>query len=440
MIIPVVPDLQPRLTEHVHHLLGVTAWLFVVRTVLLSTIYYTVLRKKLGHKLWHFLRRRWSEAAATLTTGVLLTVPLALVIICERYLFRVEKNYVFEGVLRLGELDRLIRDDFPTFDEALAVFIVLACYWILDNFHELRALSRKHKGGRQRPKAVKGALASGRWLRCFHAMRVKWRRRTGKMRRRVSCQTWYYVLFHLLAVTLMFTVLSGLVAGKSRVSDSTLVAMAESPLRARIQSLAEKAGVNHVPVDVAHVSRQTSEMNAYGRHRIFGAGIIMYDTTLDRLSGNELLFVVSHELYHVKQLPGYVVVVASAIVITLALGIVFGPPRRRRYARPAKLTADELSEQFTHALPRYLCVGVAAWLIFQGAACALERWHEAEADRFAVRLTRGEGVSLDDVRTALTKINESGFNDPSPPYMFQLLFNDHPSLKERLRNVEAVSR
>jgi Zn-dependent protease with chaperone function len=90
--------------------------------------------------------------------------------------------------------------------------------------------------------------------------------------------------------------------------------------------------------------------------------------------------------------------------------------------------------------PRYLCLGVVAWLIFQGASCALQRWHEAEADRFAVRLTWGEAVSLDDVRVALTKINESGLNDPSPPYLFQMLFNDHPSLRERLRNIEAVSR
>lgn len=435
------PDLPPRLTEHVHHLMGVTAWLFVARTVLLSTFYYIVLRQKLGHKLWQILRRHRSEAVATLATGILLTIPLALVITLERYLFRVEKNYILEGVLRLNEVDRLIRDNFPTFDEALTVVAVLIGYWLLDNFYELWALNRKQKGGWQWLEAVKRFITSRRWVRCFHAMRVKCRRKTGKIRRRVSSQTWYYVLFNLLAVTLMFTAISTLLAGNNQMSDKMPVAaMAESPLKARIQSLAEKAGVGPVPVYVAHVSGRTSEMNAHGRYRIFGTGITIYDTTLKRLSGNEFLFVVSHELYHVKQMPAYAVVVASAIVITLTLGIVFGTPRRRKCAELGELTAEDLAEGFTHALPRYLCVGVAAWLIFQGAACALKRWHEAEADRFAVRLTRDEAVQLDDVRTALTKINESGLNDPSPPYLFQMLFNDHPSLKERLRNVEAVSR
>ena len=429
--------------------------MFVLRTALLSIFYYVVFRLRLGNKLFQPLRRlvyraldrtpaeaaggfSWSAEAGPLTVTVaLLTLPLALAVLLERRLFR----YILEGMLRLDEVDRLISDDFPTIYNVLAVLTALVVYWFLNYFRELLVLFRKLKSGGRRPEAVAGPTGSRKWVSCPGGDGVKFRRKVGRMRRKVSSQLWYYLLLNITVVTVMFTLINVLTTRKNRSFDTVSVtAMGESPLRERIQSLAERAGVGTVAVNVAHVSRQTSAMNASGVYWIFGSGITIHDTTLDRLSENGLLFVVAHELYHVKQMPGYVVVVTSAIILTVIFLIAFGPPRRRRYAKPGELTADELAKQFVLSVPRYLCLGVVAWLVFQGVSCALQRWHEAEADRFAVRLTRAEAVSLDDVRVALTKINESGLDDPSPPYLFQMFFNDHPSLRERLHNVEAVSK
>lgn len=457
MFITVSPDLPPRLTEHVHHLLGVTAGLFVIRTVLLSIFYYLVFRRRLGHKLFQLLRRGMyrvfgrtsakatgggllrAEAGSIITIALLLMLPLALAVLFERYLFRVEKNYILEGILHLNEVDRLIRDDFPSIFEVLTVTTAPVVFWVFDYFHELRALSRKRGSGRRRPGVAKRSICSKVWAVRPCGDVVKYRGKTLRVRRRLSSRMWYYLLFNVMLVTVMFTLVSALTSRKNRMQTTVSVtAMGESPLRARIQSLAEKAGVGTVAVNVAHVSRQTSAMSASGVYWMFGPRITIYDTTLECLSENGLLFVTAHELYHVKQIPGYVVIVTSSVIITVILLIVFGPPRRRRYAKPGEVTADELTKQFTLMVPRYLCIGVVAWLIFQGVSCALRRGHEAEADRFAVRLTRGGATSLDDARTALTKINESGLNDPSPPYLFQMLFNDHPSLRERLRNIEAA--
>jgi Zn-dependent protease with chaperone function len=372
MFMTVSPDLPPSLTEHVHHYLGV-AGLFVLRTVLLSIFYYVIFRLKLGYKLFQPIRQQMyrvfgrtsaqadggvsagAEVGSLIAILVILTLPLALTILVERYLFRIEKNYIVEGVLRLNEVDRLLRDDFPTIYGVLAVFATLFAYWSLNYFRELLVCYRRRKGGRRWLEAVKEpTLSLEKELRpCGDG--VKRRRKVGRTRRRVSSQLWYYLLLNTMAITVMFTLVSTLTGRKNLTTNTVSVtAMAESPLKARIQSLSDKAGVGTVTVEVAHVSGQTSAMNASGNYWVFGPRIIIEDTTLDHLSEKGLIFVVAHELYHVRQIPAYVVVVTSTIILIVILLIAFGPPRRRRYARAGELTADELTKQFALAAPRYL--------------------------------------------------------------------------------------
>ncbi len=377
---------------------------------------------------------------ALLLTWIFLTLPLAIGVLIERYLFRVEKNYMLEGVFRLNEIDRLVRADFLAFDEISVVAGALFIYGLIDNFHELRTQSRRQKSKRGWWEAVKRFISTRNWTTRLCDPKTGWRRRVRRIRRRVQIRRSYCFLFNFILVSLMFAIITGVISSKNQILDKVAITpMAESPLKTQMQDLAAKAGVDSIDLYIAHVSQQTSHMNASGRYRWLGANITIYDTVLISLLPNELRFIVGHELYHVTHLSSSSVIVGLMMVIAPVLLIVFGLPRRRKYVNRRALSADAGIIRITSMVPRYLCVGLAAWLLFHAAACALQRGHESEADRYALRLTSAEPAALSEAKNALIKINQEGIKDPSPPWLFHILFNDHPSHTERLRNVEEES-
>lgn len=453
----------PLLTEQIHHLLNVRAGLFLARAIVLSLVYYLLTRWRLGEKIFHgssrFLSwlldrstfrtgeqsRHLIGAAAVFTTALVLMLPLAIGVAAERYSFRIERNLTKTGIFQLEQFDWLLKNGFPTVAEILFVGVMLALYWIIDNFHELRALNRRQSKelpeGKSR-QAVKGFIHARAWIARCCAKFARYCVKARRVRQRVQLCVGYYLAFNLAIVSLMFLIINTETSGQKELLDSVPVkAMPDSAQSAMIRALATKAGVGALSLNVAYVSGLTPQMNATGRYKVlWGAKITIYDTTLDGLTRAELLFIVGHELYHVTQLSIRDATIIVLILSTLAMLICFGVPRRRSSDDACAIESEAVVLRFVLVLPRYLCLGIAAWLFFQVASCALQRAHEAEADRFAVRLTVPESVSLAEARSALTKVNQSGINDPSPPWTFQLFFNDHPSLTERLRNLEDATR
>jgi Zn-dependent protease with chaperone function len=374
-----------------------------------------------------------------LAAGGLLTLPLVLGIFIEKYCFLVERQLTLTGVLQLGYLAESLKTGLPSLLQSVRTGFLLCFYYLFDHYHQLRALWRSKPARGQREQPIVNRLIHAQALSDgFAGKLMKFRLRVRRIRRNQQRRYCYRFISHVLMIGLIFVFINGTATSKSGLSEETSVTLIEdSPRTGDISALATKAGVPPVAIRIAYVSQLTSEMNATGRYRIpFGPQILLFDTTVEGLKREELLFVVGHELYHVTRLSSSFVVGATLFACALIMLLCFGIPRRRREAKSLSPSAEGLPAHFTSTVPRYLCVGLAAWLLFQTVALALQRSDETAADRFAVSLTIPEFVSLDGARSALMKINRSGINDPSPPWLFQTLFNNHPSLSQRLKGLE----
>ncbi len=195
----------------------------------------------------------------------------------------------------------------------------------------------------------------------------------------------------------------------------------DSPARADVLELADRAGVDVGEVYKIDASRRVTSLNAF----VDGIGsttrVVLYDNLLDQAERPELRSVVAHELGHVAHDDigrgiAYVAIVAP-------FGLLF--VREMGLAIAGRRGVDPGSPS---AVPIYLLGITLASLSLGIAGNQLSRNIEASADDFALELT-DDPRALIDLQLELARANLS---DPDPPGWSSWLFGSHPPTVERI--------
>ncbi len=202
--------------------------------------------------------------------------------------------------------------------------------------------------------------------------------------------------------------------------------LADRDLDAKILQLAGRAGIDNSRVFQVNKSLDTNAVNAY----VVGVGstkrIVLWDTLLDRLTERQVLFIVAHEMGH--YVLGHVWKTIAAIfglllvalwMIHRATGWVIG-----RWSR--HLGFDRLSDPA--ALPLLLLTFQMCYLLFSPAALALSRYHEREADRFALELTQWNREGAE----GFVRLQQENLSVPTRGWFYQFFRGTHPTLAERI--------
>lgn len=202
--------------------------------------------------------------------------------------------------------------------------------------------------------------------------------------------------------------------------------MQDKALEADILSLAERAGISGGRVYEVDKSVDTEAVNAY----VTGLGgtqrIVLWDTILQKLSREQLLFVMAHEMGHyvLGHVPKTLVVVPLLVLAGLWLIHRTSGALLARYGKRFGFT--ELSD-----------VAAAPWLIllfgiFMFAISPLflaySRSMELESDRFGLELTRDNRAAAE----AFVRLQEENLGNPRPGWLYKLWRSSHPPLGERI--------
>ena len=200
----------------------------------------------------------------------------------------------------------------------------------------------------------------------------------------------------------------------------------DKALEARILSEAEGAGVHGSRVFEVNKSVDTKAISAYVTG--FGATkrIVLYDTILQKLDSDEIVFVVGHEIGHfvlrhvlLGLLGSWLVIGASLYAIHRLAGHVLATYRDQ-------VGFERLDDPAS--VPLLLLLSSVVSLVATPLLLAGSRHLEHEADRFGLELTRNNHAAA----TAFVKLQQENLGIPRPGAFYTIFRGSHPSLADRI--------
>jgi Zn-dependent protease with chaperone function len=192
-------------------------------------------------------------------------------------------------------------------------------------------------------------------------------------------------------------------------------------LRQKLLDLASRAGIEGSRVYQVDKSKQTKTMNAY----VNGIGptnrIVLWDTLLAKLTDDEILAVMGHEMGHYVLnhiWKGLVVSLASSFFVFFLVQAIYDHMLQHRPEQRGDLATVPLLLLIASILG-FLATPVVAWR---------SRAIEHEADVFSLELTHLN----EPMATAFVKMSEDSKRDPSPPAFIEYWRYSHPPIAKRI--------
>ena len=202
--------------------------------------------------------------------------------------------------------------------------------------------------------------------------------------------------------------------------------MEDKVLESRILALAQRAGIGGSRVYQVDKSSDTKLVNAY----VTGVGttkrIVLWDTLLEKLEDEQILFVTAHEMGHFVLRHTLAVIVATAILVTLSLYAVHRTAGGLIARFSQRVGFEALSD--VASFPLLLLLVTVASFLLAPLVLGFSRQQEHEADRFALEITRDNHAAA----STFVILQQENLAVPRPGWLYVLWRSSHPPLTERV--------
>jgi STE24 endopeptidase len=202
--------------------------------------------------------------------------------------------------------------------------------------------------------------------------------------------------------------------------------MKDKALEAEVLATARKAGVEGARVFEVEKSVDTKKVNAY----VTGIGgtkrIVLWDTLIAKLTPAQTRFVVGHELGHYVLGHIWTSMLLSSVLTILGL---LGAHLLSTFALThfgTRMGFTRLSD--VASLPLLMLLLSLFSLVITPAALAFSRYHEHQADRFALDLTHDKHAAA----TAFVELQQQNLAVPRPGPLYKFFRASHPPIGERI--------
>jgi STE24 endopeptidase len=200
----------------------------------------------------------------------------------------------------------------------------------------------------------------------------------------------------------------------------------DSPIRRRLQSLAQQAGIGEAQIFEVNMSARTTKMNAY----VTGIGptkrIVLWDTTLRTLPEDEILAIMAHEIGHYTLRHiwwGLLLGITGGFAILWLLSRLY-PWAVNRFGKRAGIRdIHDIA-----GLPLFMLLLSLLLFLQTPVESAISRHMEHQADRYGIELSRMNEASA----RAFVSLHMQNYADPDPPRLFVYWFYSHPPIRERV--------
>lgn len=202
--------------------------------------------------------------------------------------------------------------------------------------------------------------------------------------------------------------------------------MEDKALEAKILALAERSGIEGSRVYEVKKSVDTNAVNAYVTGFMNTKRIVLWDTLLAKLNEEEVLFVMGHEMGHyvLNHVTRFIVFIS--VVLFAALYLIHRLSQRLLARHARRFGFDSLSD--IASLPLMILLLNLLSLVAAPLILGMSRYHEREADRFGIELTRSNRAAA----TAFVKLQEENLGVPRHNLLYTLWRSTHPAIGDRI--------
>lgn len=202
--------------------------------------------------------------------------------------------------------------------------------------------------------------------------------------------------------------------------------MKDKQLEQQILSLAARTGIEHGKVYEVDKSQDTKKLNAYVTGFGSSTRIVLWDTTIERMHQDELLFVMGHEmghyvLHHIWWDMLYNAALSFLMFYLLYRSAHFLLHRYQKYFRFKQLYSIA-------SLPLFLFLISLFMLLSTPLSNYVSRYMEREADRFGLEITQHNKAAAE----SFIALQMQNLGNPRPGPIFKFWRATHPPLGERI--------
>jgi len=200
----------------------------------------------------------------------------------------------------------------------------------------------------------------------------------------------------------------------------------DSELSTKIDGLLNKTSIENCQVYQVDKSKETNQMNAYMTGVFNTKRIVLWDTTINYLTVDEVLGVVAHEMGHYLMGHVWKSIVIGGLGSIVLLYLVYRMSNWFLKKSKGRFGFNKLSD--VAAFP--LIMLLINIMIFASAPIsnAYSRSIELEADRFELELTQNNFAT----GTGTVKLHQQSLTMPEPGLIYLIWTYDHPTFKSRV--------
>jgi STE24 endopeptidase len=208
-----------------------------------------------------------------------------------------------------------------------------------------------------------------------------------------------------------------------------LTPLEEGELKDRIEALAGETGYKLKGIYMVDASKRSTKLNAFaagfGKTKTIG----LFDTLIEKMTDDEIIFILGHEIGHAKK--GHILksaplgLLSFGVLLTVAFFIITMPETAQAFGFADVNLAFGIFVVFILVSP--------LMMVLQIPANILSRKHEYEADAFGAKVSSKEfGIS------SLKKLYKEDLGNLTPHPFVVMIEHSHPPLTQRVSALESL--
>jgi STE24 endopeptidase len=201
-------------------------------------------------------------------------------------------------------------------------------------------------------------------------------------------------------------------------------------LETKILDLAIKADIPAERVFEVNMAEKTNALNAYVTGIGANSRIVLWDTTLNRLNDDQILFIMAHEMAHYVEKHLYIGITGYLLLSLIGLYLTSRIMNWTISGYGKDLKVGDIGD--IRSLPLFLMI--ISMLAFAASPLSnfVSRYQETRADRYAIEMTDNPEAAI----TSFQELSQAGLSQVNPPLLVKIFRYGHPTMLERISSLE----